>query len=114
MPSPRLNASLEAAGMIRRAEAEGGFGAVLRKGDAERGALLLVIRNRDRHVTCLERALSAGGGYQWTKVGPGAEEAAESLDDYVSRRVRFDQDLWLIELDIAQPERFIAETTSAG
>jgi hypothetical protein len=26
----------------------------------------------------------------------------------------FDEDLWLIELDIADPERFVAETTSSG
>ena len=114
MPAPRLSASLEASGLIRRAEAEGGFGAVLRKGDAERGALLLVIRSRDRHVTCLERMLSQDGGYHWTQVGPGPEERPEQLAEFLSRRVRFDEDLWLIELDIAQPERFIAETTSAG
>ena len=26
------------------------------------------------------------------------------------KRVRFDEDLWLIELDVAEPERFIVET----
>lgn len=110
----RLNASLEAAGLIRRAEAEGGFGAILRKGDPERGALLIVLRTRERHVACLERTLSAGGRYRWTVVGPAAEENPEKLAEFLRNRVRFDEDLWLIELDIAQPERFIAETTSAG
>lgn len=110
----RLNASLEAAGLVRRAEAEGGFAAVLRKGDPERGALLIVLRTRERHVTCLERTLSAGGRYRWTVVGPAAEEGPGKLAEFLRDRVRFDEDLWLIELDVAQPERFIAETTSAG
>ena len=114
MTGPRLNASLEATGLIRRAEAEGGFGTVLRKGDCERGALLLVIRSRGRHVTCLERMLSPDGGYRWTTAGPGEAEADENLAEFLQKRVRFDEDLWLIELDVAQPERFIAETTSAG
>jgi hypothetical protein len=35
------------------------------------------------------------------------------LADFLERRVKFDSDSWIIELDIAQPERFIAETTSA-
>jgi hypothetical protein len=36
------------------------------------------------------------------------------IADFLARRARFDEDLWAIELDIAEPERFIAETTSAG
>jgi hypothetical protein len=36
------------------------------------------------------------------------------LAEFLERRVKFDSDSWLIELDIAQPERFIAETTSAA
>jgi hypothetical protein len=36
------------------------------------------------------------------------------LADWSQKRVRFDEDLWLIELDIADPERFIAETTAKG
>jgi hypothetical protein len=31
---------------------------------------------------------------------------------FVDGRARFDEDLWVIELDIATPERFIAETTA--
>jgi len=36
------------------------------------------------------------------------------LADWSQKRVRFDEDLWLIELDVPDPERFIAETTSTG
>ena len=35
----RLPAHLEAAGLIRQAEAEGGFGTILKRGDPDRGAL---------------------------------------------------------------------------
>jgi hypothetical protein len=115
MPASRLSASVEAAALIRRAEGEGGFGAVLRKGDAERGSLLLVIRSRHDHVTCLERKLDfATGEYRWAEAGPAAGETNENLADFLTNRTRFDEDLWLIELDIAQPERFIAETTLPG
>ena len=114
MPAARLSASVEASGLIRRAEADGGFGAVLRKGDPERGSLLLVIRSRGRHIACLERMLAPDGRYQWTTAGPAEAESDENLAEFLAKRVRFDEDLWLIELDIAQPERFIAETTFAG
>ena len=39
----RLPAHVEAAAILRRVEANGGFGAVLRKGDPERGSLVLLI-----------------------------------------------------------------------
>jgi hypothetical protein len=115
MAAGRLNASIEAAGLIRRAESDGGFGAVLRKGDPERGSLLLVVRSRDNHVTCLERKLDfASGEYRWAEAGPAAGEGADNLADFLAKRTRFDEDSWLIELDVAHPERFIAETMSAG
>ena len=115
MAGTRLNASVEAAGLIRRAESEGGFGAVLREGDPERGSLILVVRSRDGHVTCLERALDfASGEYRWAQAGPAADADSEILADFLNKRARFDEDSWLIELDVAHPERFIAETMSAG
>ncbi len=110
----RLPASLEATALMRRVQSEGGFATLLKKGDPDRGALLLVIRNRERHVACLERVLSIAAGYQWQSVGPAESADAQELAEFLSKRRRFDEDLWIIELDIAHPERFIAETTSLG
>ncbi|HEX2804169.1 MAG TPA: DUF1491 family protein [Sphingomicrobium sp.] len=114
MSGGRLSASVEASGLVRRAEADGGFAAILHKGDAERGALLIVIRGRGKLVACLERTLKPGGDYGWATVGPESSESEPELAEFLARRVQFDPDLWLIELDIADPERFIAETTLAG
>jgi len=109
----RLPASLEAAALIHRALADGDFATLLRKGDPDRGALLLVIRSRDRHVACLERLLSPDG-YRWQRAGPDESASDEDLAEFLQKRTRFDEDSWIIELDVAHPERFIAETTSTG
>jgi hypothetical protein len=110
----RLPAQLEAAALLRQAEAEGGFGTIVKRGDPDRGALVLLITRRGEHHACLERALSPRGDYRWQAVGPSAGADGASLADWSQKRVRFDEDLWLIELDIPDPERFIAETTSTG
>lgn len=110
----RLAPAIEVAAIIRRIEAQGDFGAVLRKGDVDRGTLLLVIRSRGRHVTCLERMPSLNGGYDWVETGPGGTDSSQKLAEFVDNRIWFDEDLWLLELDIAHPERFIAETTASG
>jgi hypothetical protein len=112
--SERLPAHLEVAGIIRRAEALGDFGMVLRRGDAERGSLLLVISSRGRHVACLERMLSPDGVYSWRPTGPSESAGSTDVADFLARRARFDEDCWAVELDIADPERFIAETIGLG
>jgi hypothetical protein len=110
----RLPSGLEASAIVRRASSQGDFGTVLRKGDPDRGALLLVVSSRGRHVACLERQLGIDGRDLWNSVGPSESDGSTSLADFLARRTRFDTDLWVIELDVAQPERFIAETTSAS
>jgi hypothetical protein len=110
----RLPAHLEVASILRRAEVGGGFGTVLRKGDAERGAILLVIHSRGRHIAFLERMLAMDGAYAWKPTGPSESASSTEVADFLARRARFDEDSWAVELDIADPERFIAETTGTG
>ena len=108
--SERLPAHVEVAAIIRRVEAEGGFATVLRKGDADRGAVTLILQERGEIRGILERELGPNFTYQWVFKDAGSE----SLGDLIARKSRFDPDFWLIELDIAEPERFIAETTHQG
>ena len=108
--SERLPAHVEVAAVMRRAEAEGGFATLLRKGDPDRGAVTLVLEKRGEFCGILERELGPSFDYEWVFKPAGSESVA----NFIARRERFDTDFWLIELDIAEPERFIAETTSLG
>jgi hypothetical protein len=114
MSRDRLPAHLEVASILRRVEASGGFGTILRKGDPERGSILLVVSSRGRHFACLERMLSLDGSYEWKPTGPAESTGSTALAEFLARRARFDEDSWAVELDIAEPERFIAETTALG
>jgi hypothetical protein len=86
----------------------------MRKGDEERGSLLLLVSSRGMHVATLERVLNLDGSYRWQRVGPAESASSAEIADFLARRARFDEDLWAIELDVADAERFIAETTSMG
>lgn len=108
--SGRLPTHVEVAGLLRRAEADGGFATVIRRGDTERGSLLLLIGSRGQHVACLERLLDLDGNYHWQSTGPGESADSAKVAEFLGKRARFDEDLWVIELDVAHPERFIAET----
>ena len=110
----RLPTHVEVAGILRRATVAGDFATVLRRGDAERGSLLLIVSSRGRHCAILERVLALDGNYEWRASGPGESASSAEVSDFLAKRARFDEDSWAVELDIAAPERFIAETTSAG
>jgi hypothetical protein len=66
------------------------------------------------HFTCLERGPTENGQYQWQCIGPPTGATPESVQIWSQKRRSNDPDLWLIELDIALPERFIAETMAIG
>ena len=109
-----MPARLEASAIIRRVEAEGGFATVLQRGDPDRGAISLLVTERGRMTAVLERQLAADFAYRWAAVpfADGLDEPA--WRDFVAKKQRFDRDSWLIELDIADAERFIAETIAMG
>ena len=86
----------------------------MKKGDDERGSLLLFVSRRGAHVAALERILDLDGTYRWERVGPDDSASSTEIAEFLARRARFDEDLWAIELDIADPERFIAETKLTG
>lgn len=94
---------------MRKAQEEGGFAAVLARGDDTAGALLLILAERGRRARILEKVLQPGGRYLWQDVTGPSLESDEEVAALVSKRRRFDPDLWVVELDIASAERFAAE-----
>ena len=105
----RLQSSLLVNALQRRAEAEGGFAAVLARGDSNAGAVMVILAERGRRVKVLERLLEGGDRYSWRDVGGQALANEEELQKFLDKRRRFDPDIWLIELDVASAERFAAE-----
>jgi hypothetical protein len=102
---PRVQTDLLVGALIRRAEAEGGFAAVLHKGDPGAGSVLVLLRARGAEPILYERLLEADGEYRWAATPSGSA----GVDDLVARRRRFDPDLWVVELDVPSEERFAAE-----
>lgn len=109
--TPRLTSAVMVSALLRLTQDQGGFGAVLAKGDAGAGAIILVIAERGRTMHVLERILQPDGRYAWGDSMAAAPNDQE-LDKFLERRRRFDPDLWLIELDVPSAERFAAEMTA--
>lgn len=112
--TPRLTSRITIDALFRRVRAAGGFATVLARGDDQAGAILLLCAERGRVSALVERTVDIDGSYRWTRCGPQDVESDEARDSYIARRRRNDPDLWLIELDIADAERFAAETSNSG
>ena len=105
----RIATSVLAGALIRKAEAEGGFGAVLAKGDATAGSILVILLEKGVNPRLFERLLQPDGRYAWQESGSQHIENSKEVPEFIARRRRFDPDLWLIELDVPSGERFAAE-----
>lgn len=112
--TPRLASRIEVSALIRRIEGQGGTGMVLARGDGEAGAILLQLCERGIPKTLLERVLDVSGTYRWQRAGPPNLEGYEEFNAYMQRRRGYDDDLWIVELDVAGVERFAAEMIAAG
>lgn len=112
--SERLPAKLEVAGIMRGVEGQGGFASILHRGDPDRGAISLLVVERGRAEAVLERRMAADFTYRWTKVPSSVALEGSGWREWVESMSRIDPDCWLVELDVADAERFIAETTLMG
>ena len=95
--------------LLRRTEAAGGFATVLAKGDDTSGIILVQCSERGEPGPLLERRFSVDGHYIWEAVGPTDAKEGDSRANYQDRRRKADPDLWLVELDIADAPRLVAE-----
>lgn len=110
MPADRLTSAMLVGALMRRVAAAGGFGTVLVKGDETSGVILVQAVEKGQDQGLFERVSDFAGGYQFARCGPAPEQGADAMVQYIARRRRADPDLWVIELDIADAERFAAET----
>lgn len=106
----RVTSAVMASALVRRVHQEGGNAAILAKGDPTAGGILLLTVERGANPRFFERGLGPTGEPALIASGlPDMGDEAE-VTAYWQRRRQSDSDLWVIELDIAQAERFAAET----
>lgn len=108
--SERLPARIEVSALLRQVQAEGGFGTILARGDPDAGTLMVVLCERGADYRAFERMPRADGERIWQCTRKNNADLPEEFPDWLKKRQRQDDDLWIVELDIARGERFIGLT----
>ncbi|WP_029623624.1 DUF1491 family protein [Sphingomonas sp. PAMC 26617] len=109
-----LPSGLLVSALLKRANDAGGMGMVRARGEPNSGAILLILNDNIGHSSIMERALDQLGKPALVATGPADSANVAERESYWRRRRDRDPDLWVIELDIASPERFAAETILAS
>jgi hypothetical protein len=104
-----LSTDIWASALIRRAELAGAFATVARKGDPSAGAVLVKVLNRRSGEAWLYASAIRGDGEQVWMQPLGASRGEPEIDDYLARQVRFDPDLWIIEIEDGEGRHFLTE-----
>ena len=112
--SGRLPSGLLVGAMLRRVNDAGGIGTLLARGDEQAGAILIITLEKGANPRAWERGIGSSGATELLRVGPQVYDNEAEILAYWRRRRSRDPDLWVLELDIAQAERFAAETMSEG
>lgn len=107
MEPARLATHIEVNALVRRVNGEGGFAMVLARGERDAGTLLVVVLGRDNDSRAYERMPQLDGTRAWSLAR--AEDPAKpgEFGAYLERRKAQDPDLWIVELDVRSPERFV-------
>ena len=99
----RLTSEIFVSALMRRVFADGGFAAVSRKGATEAGAIFVVVRGRMGEVHLYGPAPQASydearpDDRAFAALIEGGDDAAVAAR--IERELRFDPDLWLVELE---------------
>jgi len=98
MAEARIKAGLWVSAALRLAFNDGRGGAVLRRGDADAGGILAVLRGPEG-LCVLSQVTAPEGEHAWMRATGAAPVGQEVADAYVERQVRRDPDLWVVEFD---------------
>jgi hypothetical protein len=105
---PRLKSGIFVRALIRRAEVAGAQAYVVRKGAEEAGAIFLKVSRLDGTATVLNRAMGGEGERVWARpMGETVDEAKVAA--YFERQIKYDPDLWILEIEDRQGRAFVDE-----
>ncbi|MBB3872032.1 DUF1491 family protein [Brevundimonas mediterranea] len=107
-----LSSDLWVSALIRRAEIEGAYATVVKKGDDRAGSVIVKAYDTSTRTAKLyTEAFGTDGERLW--IQPVVSDSESELDAYIARQRGYDPDLWVVEIEDKQGRHFITEKVQA-
>ena len=108
----RLKSAIWVAAYVRRCHIEGAYAVVRRRGAEEAGAVFIKVSRLDGTAdlygpapqTAFDEARPSDRAFTRLKGGSAAEQEAET---YLTRELRFDPDIWIVEVEDRAGRHFL-------
>lgn len=102
-----LSTDIWVSALLKRVEMAGSFATIAKKGDARAGSVIvkvLNLRNREAYVL---REAQTGEDTLWMRPVETLNEP--DVDAYIERQLKYDPDLWVVEIEDAEGRNFLTE-----
>ena len=104
-----LSSDLWVSALIRRAQIEGAYATVVKKGDDRAGSVIVKAYDTStRTARLFTEAFGTDGDRVW--IQPETSDSETELGAYIARQRGYDPDLWVVEIEDRQGRHFITET----
>lgn len=82
---------------------------VVRRGDSSSGVTLIKLNRLDGSACVLTPTRSAEGEMRWLRATGADFAPEETADAYIARQLKFDPDLWVVEVEDREGRHFLTE-----
>src|ERR1700753_537503 len=106
--TPRLKAGIFVRALIRRVQVAGASAFVVRSGAEDAGSIILKVAKLDGTVLVLNQARNAKGELVWSQPLGGWVDDKRG-NEWCDRQVKFDPDLWIVEIEDREGRVFVDE-----
>lgn len=112
----RIKSEIWVKAYLRTCQGRGIAAVVVRRGDESAGAIYICVNRLDRTVSLYGPAPAGldGGDTErrWVKCSSAGAVAEEEATSYLARQVKFDSDIWIVEIEDRAGRHFLGDAVA--